>query len=132
MKQRFLKIGRWSVDFLFFKRRYNKKKVLSMLEDMGASDDVLFMTEDLIDSDMLNTGFTCSNIKTRRALVVIGPTTSGAEFLDTFTHEIHHLAVAIADSLGVDLEGEMPAYISGDTARDLIDVVCKLGCGCES
>lgn len=64
----------------------------------------------------------------RKALVVIGPTTSGKEFQDSLIHEIHHLAVAIAKSLGVNLEGETPAYISGDSARELAGIVCELGC----
>lgn len=64
----------------------------------------------------------------KEALVVIGPTTSSAEFLDTLTHEIHHLAVVVANSLGIDLESETPAYISGDSTRALADVVCRLGC----
>lgn len=42
--------------------------------------------------------------------------------------EIPHLAVAIAKSLGVNLEGETPAYISGDSARELAGIVCELGC----
>ena len=71
-----------------------------------------------------------SNLVTvlRKALVVIGPTSSGKEFVDTLTHEIHHVAVAIAKSLGVDLEGETPAYLSGDSARELAGIVCELGC----
>lgn len=60
--------------------------------------------------------------------MAIGPTTSGAEFQDTLVHEVHHLAVAIAAELGIDLESESPAYIAGDSARALADVVCELGC----
>lgn len=47
---------------------------------------------------------------------------------NTLTHEIHHLAVAIARELGIDLESETPAYIAGDTMREFADVVCRLGC----
>ena len=75
-----------------------------------------------------NTGFTYTNARVFRAVVCIGPTTSGGEFQNTLTHEIHHLAVAIARELGVDLEGETPAYLAGDTMRSFADVVCKLGC----
>lgn len=61
--------------------------------------------------------------------MLIGPSSSGEEFQDTFVHEIRHLADAIAKSLGVPLDSERPAYISGDTARALTEVVCELGCG---
>lgn len=61
-------------------------------------------------------------------IVLIGPTTSGDEFQNTLVHELHHVAVAIASSLGIDLESETPAYIAGNSMRDLAGVVCELGC----
>ena len=82
----------------------------------------------LMEKGGLNTGFTFSNPVEHLAVVAIGPTTSGEEFQDTLVHEVHHLAVAIASELGIDLESESPAYIAGDSARALADVVCKLGC----
>lgn len=81
-----------------------------------------------MDEGSPNTGFTYTNAIVFRAVVCIGPTTSGGEFQNTLVHEIHHLAVAIARELGVDLEGETPAYLAGDTMRAFADVVCKLGC----
>ena len=128
MRKSFLRIGRWRVDFLFCTEGYEKEEILPLLSYMDASDEVLDLTEDIIDSDILNTGFTYSNTKLHRALVVIGPSSSGAEFVDSLTHELHHVAVAIADSIGVDLDSETPAYIAGDAARDLIGIICDLGC----
>ena len=126
---RFLKIGRWSVDFLFATKGYDIDGVIACLRDADAPRNILSQAEDLMLSCDYNCGFTYSNPFNKRAVVLIGPTTSGAEFLDTLVHEIHHLSVAIASELGVDLEGESPAYLSGDSARALADVVCKLGCG---
>lgn len=133
MERRFLKIGRWRVDFLFCTEGYRREEILPLLSYMEASDEVISITEDLIDSDILNTGFTYSNAKIYRALVVIGPVSSGEEFIDTLVHELHHLAVAVASNLGIDLESETPAYIAGDAARDLVDLICTLGCSrCHS
>ena len=137
MIHRVLRVGRWMVDFLFATDGYDIRGVLACLYDAGAPDDVLEEAEDLMLNCDYDCGFTYSrqydyryiNIRNHRAVVLIGPTSSGAEFLDTFVHELHHLAVAVAEELGVDLEGETPAYVSGDTARALADVVCKLGCG---
>lgn len=53
---------------------------------------------------------------------------AGAEFIDTLVHEIFHLAVAVALKEGANLKGEVPAYIAGDSARDLSDSICRLGC----
>lgn len=144
MIHRVLRIGRWVVDFLFAPSGYDIEGTLACLYDCGASRRVMRQAEDLmLGCEMqrasegpeglmydcgFNQGFTYANPDYLRATVVVGPTTSGAEFQDTLVHEIHHLAVAVAANLGFDLEGEGPAYISGDTARALAEVVCKLGC----
>jgi len=129
MIHRVLDIGRWVVDFLFVTKRYDIDGVLACLVDAGAPESVLDQAEDLMLSCDYNCGFTYANKRRRRAVVLIGPTTSGSEFLDTFVHEVRHLADAIALSLGVPLNSEKPAYISGDTARELAEVICLLGCG---
>ena len=128
MIHRVLSIGRWVVDFLFATDEYDIDGVLACLYDAKAPRSVLRSAEKIMDSEYLNTGFTYSNLENHRAVVAVGPVSSGEEFIDTLVHEVHHLAVAIASGLGVDLEGETPAYLSGDSARALADVICRLGC----
>lgn len=128
MINRTLKIGSWVVDFLFATKGYDIEGVLACMYECGASDYAMGQAEDLMRTCAKNCGFTFSNPERHRAIVVIGPTTSGAEFTDTLVHEIHHLAVAIAAELGIDLESETPAYVAGDAARALADVVCQMGC----
>jgi len=128
MIHRALIIGRWMVDFLFCRRKFDVEGVLACMRECGASNFAMEQAEDLMRTCDYNCGFTFANPDSKRALVVIGPTTGGSEFVDTLVHEVHHLAVAIASELGIDLEGEGPAYIAGDAARDLANVVCELGC----
>lgn len=128
MARRVLKIGRWVVDFLFAEKKYDIDGVLGCLYDAGAPSSILDQAEDLMRNCDYDCGFTFSNAMNFRAVVCIGPTSSGKEFQNTLTHEIHHLAVAIARSLGIDLESETPAYLAGDTMREFADVVCRLGC----
>lgn len=125
---RVLKIGRWVVDFIFATKRYDVDGILSCLYDAGAPRWVMEDAGELMSEEKYNTGFTYTNPEIHRAVVTIGPTTSGAEFTNTLTHEIHHLAVAIASELGIDLESETPAYLAGDSAMALAEVVCELGC----
>ena len=129
MIHRVLGIGRWTVDFLFAVKRYDVEGVLACLMDARAPKTVLDQAEELMLSCDYNCGFTYSDQKRRRAVVLIGPTTSGGEFLDTLVHEIRHLADSIAKSLDIPLDSERPAYISGNAARALAEVICELGCG---
>lgn len=129
MIHRVILVGHWVVDFVFATERYDVDGILSCLYDAGAPRWAMDDAEELMSSGDFNTGFTYANPEIRRAVVVVGPTTSGAEFTDTLVHEIHHLAVAIASELGIDLESETPAYLAGDSARALAEVVCELGCG---
>lgn len=129
MLHRVLAIGRWTIDFLFATKRYDIDGVLACLYDAYAPDDIMEQAEDLMLSCEYDCGFTYTNQGTRRAVVLIGPTSSGEEFINTLVHEVRHLADAIAKSLGVPLDSERPAYISGDTAKALAEVICELGCG---
>ena len=128
MIERIVNIGRWLVEFYYAEDGYDADASLDRMYDFGASAKVMRQAMSLMESEDKNTGFTFSNPYERVAIVAVGPTTSGAEFQDTLVHEIHHLAVAIAASLGIDLESETPAYVAGDSARELADVICRLGC----
>ena len=128
MIHRVIKVGRWIVDFLFTERKYDIDGIVACLRHAEAPRRIIDQAIDLMEEGSLNTGFTYTNAMVFRAVVCIGPTTSGGEFQNTLVHEIHHLAVAIASELGVDLEGETPAYLAGDTMREFAEIVCELGC----
>ena len=128
MIHRVIKVGRWVVDFLFAERKYDIEGIVSCLRHAEAPRRIIDQAVDLMEEGSPNTGFTYTNAMVFRAIVCIGPTTSGGEFQNTLVHEIHHLAVAIARELGIELESETPAYLAGDTMREFADVVCRLGC----
>lgn len=128
MIHRVLKIGRWVVDFLFATTDYDIEGVLACMYYADAPSSVMGRAKRIMESGRYNRGFTFSNPELRKAVVVVGPTTSGKQFQNTFVHEVRHLADAIAKSIGYDLDAEGPAYLSGDTAMELADVVCQLGC----
>lgn len=128
MIHRRLRIGHWRVEFIFAPDGYDKEEVLSRLSYLGASDPDIQRIEDVIDNHERNTGFTFVSPYEPTILVAVGPTSSGRQFINTISHEIHHLAVAIAAGLGIDLQGEGPAYLTGDTIQELVDVVCRFGC----
>lgn len=123
-----LKIGRWKVDFLFAPDGYDTEEALTFLYDADASDHILRQAYHILEDNIPNTGFTFTNQEMKEAIVVIGPSTSGDEFINTLCHEMYHVAAAIASNLGVSLSGEKPAYIMGDSVEELTRIICRLGC----
>lgn len=128
MIYRELYIGRWHVCFIFAPNGYDDNAILDILYDLDASDYILVKAGKKLREARPNEGFTFANQAMKEALVVIGPTTSGAEFVNTLSHEIYHLSIAISKRLGIDLEGEEPAYIGGNAMGDFIELVCQFGC----
>lgn len=128
MEEKCLYIGRWTVCFIFALDGYDEERILNILSEAGGNDAVLEQASELMSSRKLNTAFTYTNVDYMIAIIAIGPVSSRDEFIDSLIHEIHHLAVAIASNVGVDLEGEAPAYLSGDLARDMAEYICNLGC----
>ena len=128
MIHRELSIGKWAVEFYFAVDGYDTTTILDRMYTFGANASALKEALALMDEQKCNTGFTFANPEEHLVIIAIGPTTDSSEFINTLVHELHHLAVVIANSLGVDLEEETPAYIAGDAARDLAEVICSLGC----
>lgn len=128
MIEKKLYVGRWTVYFLFAIDGYDKELIGRRLYDADAGYDIIDRSDEIINSGSYNCGFTYTNPELYKAVVVIGPTVSGKEFVNTFVHEMYHLSVAIAENLGLDLESEAPAYMIGDLALELAEVVCHLGC----
>lgn len=71
-----------------------------------------------LDSCRLNNGITYSNYARRVSVIVIGKTTTPAEFVSSFVHESIHLANHIAEALEMDIQGEFIAYTVGEFARE--------------
>ena len=78
--------------------------------------------------DRMDTGFTYSNPHRMESIVVIGRSSSGAEFQNSYVHELRHLTDDIAYFYGYPLRGEPAAYLAGDIALELSDIVCKMSC----
>lgn len=128
MIYRHLRIGRWEVDFYFAVDGYDIRRILNRLDNIGAPEGVIMEAYEKMRRGLPNEGFTWSDETDYRSVVVVGPSTRGGEFLDSLVHELGHLADHIAIALGIDLDSEQSKYILGDTAREFIDVVCRLGC----
>lgn len=61
----------------------------------------------------VNSGFTQTDFNKKRSIVVIGKTTSRAQFLNTVVHEAKHVQSHICRYYGVPEDGEPAAYLIG-------------------
>lgn len=130
MIHRVIYVAGWVYDILFAIEKYDIDGVLGCLYDCGAPAEIMDQAVGLMEDNIPNRGFTFTNPFIRRGLVVIGPSDRGSQSINTIVHEIRHVADGIAKSLGVPLDSETPAYMSGDIAMELADIICVLGCGC--
>ena len=128
MIHKVLRISDWVVDVLIADDRYDIDGVVSCMYEIDASIKWIYRAYEIMRSGELNQAFTYSNPDRKRAVVIIGPASSGKEFQDSIAHEIHHLAVHIASAEGINLEGESPAYLAGDSVRELAGIICEMGC----
>lgn len=118
----------WTCEFYFAMGSYRRKEILGQLVSCHAPGSILRRVSRNMRADKLNTGFTFSNCDIRKSVIVIGNSSSGSEFLNSFVHELRHLTDDIARADGMQLSGEPVAYLSGDIATELSDIVCRLSC----
>ena len=118
----------WYARFYFKIRAYHIGDVVYSLEDIDCPEHILRQAVDHMMRDTLNEGFTYSNRSLRRSVVLVGRTSSGKEFVNSFAHELRHLTDDIASEEGMPTSGEEVAYLAGDIAEALGDVVCKMSC----
>jgi hypothetical protein len=81
----------------------------------------------LLKCDM-DTGFTYSNKKLRRTVMIVGLASSPAEFLNSFEHELRHLVDDIASTHSMDMAGEEVAYLTGDINTALWSDIHRFTC----
>lgn len=132
----YLKDWDWYVKVYYAVDTVYMDEVLGELESIGCTDDVLYDTENVLIKE--NTGMTYSNLKSRCSIVVIGLTSSPAEFQNTFDHEKGHLAMHIAEALDIDVFGEEFEYLTGEIGQKMFKCAkpflcehCREKIGCK-
>lgn len=127
MVHRRIYIKDWKCDYWFLEEKDTQIwYIFSQLQDMGADDEILDNVVELLENR--NTGFIFTNPEYQRSLVIVGKTTSGEEFLNTFIHETIHLTGIISSMYEADMKGEKIAYMIGDACQLLADIICKFSC----
>lgn len=118
----------WTVLFLFFYDAQNSEDIEEALFWAGAPDSIVDQVQINVNANRLDEGFCYSEPSVRRSVVAVGKTTTGPEMLNTIVHEIVHIAQHIAIEDGIDPYSEDMAYLCGDIASTVSDIVCTLSC----
>lgn len=69
-----------------------------------------------------NKGITYSNVDIRKTVVVIGWTTSKAEYMNSLSHEMLHVVQHISEQFLINMYGEEACYLLGR----LVQACCKI------
>lgn len=104
------------------------ERILDALVWADAPESIIQNVSENVRAGRLNEGFTYSEPSLRRTVFASGETTTGPEMLNTIVHEIVHIAQHIAIEDGIDPLGEEMAYLCGDIASTVSDIVCVLSC----
>lgn len=105
--------------------------ILSALEDIGCKGRSLGRAERNLYAGIRDTGLTYTNQELHRSVMVIGRTSTPAQFWNTLDHEKGHLAEHIAEALLLDRRAEAFEYLKGDIAQELYPVAVRFLCGCH-
>lgn len=123
-----LKRYKWHVRAYYAVRRYWAEGIVRDLRSAGCAGRQLRKAWDNLRSGDLNTGITYSNFGKRETVMVISLTSTPAEFLNSWTHEMQHLCRHVAQAFGINPYGEEAAYLAGDVAQKMFPVARKLLC----
>lgn len=120
----------WDVVVYYDVDEDNADGVMLALQRFGVSAEADRESYALLTSGDPNTGLTISDLDRRKSIMVIGRTTSAAEFADTYSHEKGHLATHIAQADGIDPFGEDYQYLAGAIGRQTFPTASRYLCDC--
>lgn len=125
-----LKRYKWHVRVYYAVHRYWTGGIVRDLRDAGCSGRQLRTALENLRRGELNTGITYSNFGRRETVMVISLTSTAAEFLNSWMHEMQHLCRHVAAAFGIDPYGEEAAYLAGDVGQRMFPVARRFLCDC--
>lgn len=118
----------WTVDVFLAVQPRHALTVEKALTDIGCDDGYLRQAKALLQAEELDRGLTYSNIAERRSVMVVGESSSASEFVNSLTHELHHLVAHICEGVGIDMASEEACYLAGAISALVYDAVPCLFC----
>ena len=113
----------WIVHVYYDTTPYNTEELLGKLYQMGCSENGILRTRKQLLGGDYNNGFTYSNRVLKQSVVSLGRASKFSQFLNSFSHELHHLSTHIAQAYGIPLDGEDVCYLSGSIAQKMYPIL---------
>lgn len=120
----------WLVRCFYDVDSNNADEILNLLWDMGCEIKTIERAERNLKSNKKDTGLCYSNFRNKESVFVISETSSAAEFVNSWHHELSHLESHISDVFHLNRLGETASYISGDIAKKMFPKIKHLMCDC--
>ena len=120
----------WEVRIYYAVTTYWTSRIIFDLRDAGCRGRQLRTAWENLRRGELNTGITYSNFGRRETVMVISLTSTAAEFLNSWMHEMQHLCRHVAAAFGIDPYGEEAAYLAGDVGQRMFPVTRRFLCDC--
>ncbi len=120
----------WLVHCYFATHSKDAPEILYNIDRIGISEEKYQQAEEHLYRSGYNSGITFSNIEQRASVMVFSHTTSAKQMLNTFAHELRHLADDIVLASGIPTRGEQVAYLTGDIAMTLAANLLQIVCDC--
>jgi len=118
----------WHVTVYYAVTCYHVCRIISEMFVMGCGQAELLRAYKNMASGNLDTGLTYSSPQKRQSLMVIGLTSSPAEFQNSLDHEKGHLCKHISKACGIDPYGEEYQYLSGEVGQRMFPVARRFLC----
>lgn len=121
----------WKVEVYYAVDCYYTDEIMGRLYDIGCRGDDLQTAYENLSAGKPDTGLTYSIYGTRQTVMVIGITSSAAQFQNSYDHERKHLEAHIAAALGIDPWGEEICYLSGEIGQLMFEKARLMLCDCD-
>lgn len=119
---------RWRVRVYYAVTAYWTDDIMRDLADIGCHGSELRRAGVSLMRGGLDTGLTYSNRRTHESVMVIGLTSSAAQFQNSLDHEKGHLVKHISLAFGLDPYGEEQQYLSGEIGQRMFPVARRFLC----
>lgn len=109
----------WTVYAYYAVDTYYADEIVQRLADLGADSAYLRTASSHMRTRTLNNGLTYSNMFKGETVLVVGLTSSPAQFLNSLVHELQHLTCHVCEARGIDMNSEEACYLSGGVAQEI-------------